>query len=84
MLLPGILTKKIARGRRRWSAGRWRGRGAVEGPTALGPGVLDPPSVVVPPATQLSRHRIGKRLVVRARSCCAACITSICRRAQWP
>jgi len=35
---------------------------------ALGPGVPDPPSEGVPSATQLSRHRIGERLVVRARS----------------
>jgi transposase InsO family protein len=35
---------------------------------ALGPGVPDPPSVVVPSATPLTRHRIGERLAVRARS----------------
>jgi transposase InsO family protein len=35
---------------------------------ALGPGVPDPPSGVVPPATQPTRHRIGERLGVRARS----------------
>ena len=35
---------------------------------ALGPGVPDPPSVVVPPATRMTRHRIGERLGVRARS----------------
>ena len=35
---------------------------------ALGPGVPDPPSEVVRSATQLSRHRIGERFVVRARS----------------
>jgi len=36
---------------------------------ALGPSVPDPPSEVVRPATaQLSRHRIGERFVVRARS----------------
>jgi transposase InsO family protein len=35
---------------------------------ALGPGVPDPPAGVVPPATPLTRHRIGKRLAVRARS----------------
>jgi putative transposase len=34
---------------------------------ALGPGVPDPPSAVAQPATQLSRHRIGECLVVRAR-----------------
>jgi hypothetical protein len=34
---------------------------------ALGQGIPDPPSEVVRPATQLSRHRIGERLVVRAR-----------------
>ena len=35
---------------------------------ALGPGVPDPPSGVVPLATQRTRHRIGERLGVRARS----------------
>jgi len=35
---------------------------------ALGPGVPDPPSAVVPSATQPTRHRIGERLAVRARS----------------
>jgi len=35
---------------------------------ALGPGVPDPPSEVVPVATPLSRHRIGERLGVRVRS----------------
>jgi transposase InsO family protein len=35
---------------------------------ALGPGVPDPPSEIVPSATHLSRHRIGERFVVRARS----------------
>ena len=35
---------------------------------ALGPGVPDPPSEVVPSAAQLTRHRIGERLGVRARS----------------
>jgi hypothetical protein len=35
---------------------------------ALGPGVPDAPSGVVPPATQPTRHRIGERLGVRARS----------------
>ena len=35
---------------------------------ALGPGVPDPPSEVVPSATPLTRHRIGERLAVRARS----------------
>ena len=35
---------------------------------ALGPGVPDPPSEVVPSAAQLSRHRIGERFVVHARS----------------
>ena len=35
---------------------------------ALGPGVPDPPTEVVPSATQLTRHRIGERLAVRARS----------------
>ena len=34
----------------------------------LGPGVQDPPSKVVPSATPLTRHRIGQRLGVRARS----------------
>jgi hypothetical protein len=34
---------------------------------ALGPGVPDAPSEVVPSATQLTRHRIGERLGVRAR-----------------
>lgn len=35
---------------------------------ALGPGVPDPRSEVARPATSASRHRIGERLVVRARS----------------
>jgi hypothetical protein len=35
---------------------------------ALGPGVPDPPSEVVPPATSRARHRIGERLAVRVRS----------------
>jgi len=35
---------------------------------ALGPGVPDPPSEDVPPATRLTHHRIGERLGVRARS----------------
>ena len=35
---------------------------------ALGPGVPDPPSEVVPSATPPTRHRIGERLGVRARS----------------
>jgi len=35
---------------------------------ALGPGVPDPPSEIVPPATPPTRHRIGERLEVRARS----------------
>ena len=35
---------------------------------SLGPGVPDPPTVMVPSATQLTRHRIGERLGVRARS----------------
>jgi len=35
---------------------------------ALGPGVPDPPSVVLQSATPLTRHRIGERLAVRARS----------------
>jgi len=35
---------------------------------ALGPGVPDPPSEAVPFATQPTRHRIGERLGVRARS----------------
>jgi len=35
---------------------------------ALGPGVPDPPLVLVRPATQPTRHRIGERLGVRARS----------------
>ena len=35
---------------------------------ALGPGVPDPPSAVVRPATQLSRHQIGGRLVLRVKS----------------
>jgi transposase InsO family protein len=35
---------------------------------ALGPGVPDPPSEAVPSATQLTRHGIGERLGVRARS----------------
>jgi putative transposase len=34
----------------------------------LGPGVPDPPSEVVPSAAPLTRHRIGERLAVRARS----------------
>ena len=35
---------------------------------ALGPGVPDPPSEVVPSATQPTGHRIGEPLGVRARS----------------
>ena len=35
---------------------------------ALGPGVPDPPSELVPFARQPTRHRIGERLGVRARS----------------
>jgi hypothetical protein len=35
---------------------------------ALGPGVPDPPAGVVPSETPLTRHRIGERLRVRARS----------------
>jgi hypothetical protein len=35
---------------------------------AIGPGVPDPPSAVVQLATQLSRHRIGERLVVHVQS----------------
>lgn len=35
---------------------------------ALGPGVPDPPSAAVRPATQLSRHQIGGRLVLRVKS----------------
>jgi transposase InsO family protein len=35
---------------------------------ALGPGVPDPPSQVVPPAPPPTHHRIGERLSVRARS----------------
>jgi hypothetical protein len=35
---------------------------------ALGPGVPDPPSGVEPSATPRTRHRIGERLGVRARS----------------
>ena len=35
---------------------------------ALGPGVPDPPSEVVPSVTPLTRHRIGERLGVRGRS----------------
>ena len=36
--------------------------------TALGPGVPNPPSDVVPSAKSLTRHRIGERLAVRVRS----------------
>ena len=35
---------------------------------ALGRGVPDHPFVIVPPATPPTRHRIGERLGVRARS----------------
>jgi transposase InsO family protein len=35
---------------------------------ALGPGVPDPPLMVVPPATRLTRHRVDGRFGVRARS----------------
>jgi transposase InsO family protein len=35
---------------------------------ALGPGVPDPPSQLVPSETQLTRHRLGEHLGVRARS----------------
>ena len=34
----------------------------------LGPGVPDPPLVVVSPATPLTHHRIGERLGVRVRA----------------
>jgi len=35
---------------------------------ALGPGVPDPPSEVVSSAKSLTRHRLGERLEVHARS----------------
>ena len=35
---------------------------------ALGPGVPDPPFAAVRPSTQLSRHQIGGRLVLRVKS----------------
>jgi putative transposase len=35
---------------------------------ALGPGVPDPPSDLMPSATPLTRHRLGEHLSVRARS----------------
>jgi hypothetical protein len=35
---------------------------------ALGPGVPDPPLAAVRPSTQLSRHQIGGRLVLRVKS----------------
>ena len=35
---------------------------------ALGPGVPDPPSEVARPQAQVSRHRMGGRLVLRAKS----------------
>jgi hypothetical protein len=35
---------------------------------SLGPGVPDPPPRPVPPVTRESRHRLGERLVVRAKS----------------
>jgi hypothetical protein len=35
---------------------------------ALGPGVPDPPSELVPSDTRFTRHRIGERLRVGARS----------------
>jgi len=35
---------------------------------ALGPGVPDPPPAATRPSTQLSRHQIGGRLVLRVKS----------------
>jgi len=51
---------------------------------ALGPGVPDPPSQVVRSATQLSRHRIGERFVVRARSLLGGLHHEYCWCPQWP
>ena len=49
---------------RSWAGHYNRGRPHM----ALGPGVPDPPLGVVLPATPPTRHRIGERLSVRARS----------------
>ena len=49
---------------RTWAGHYNRGRPHM----ALGPGVPDPPPEVAPVVTPLSRHRIGERLRVRARS----------------
>jgi putative transposase len=35
---------------------------------ALGPGVPDPPPTAVRPASQLTRHKIGGRLLLRVKS----------------
>ena len=51
---------------------------------ALGPGVPDPPSQVVRSATQLSRHRIDERFVVRARSLLGGLHHEYCWCPQWP
>jgi putative transposase len=53
----------------RWMLKEWgshynRGRPHM----SLGPGVPDPPPRPVPPLTRESRHRLGERLVVRAKS----------------
>jgi transposase InsO family protein len=50
--------------RRAWAGHYNHGRPHM----ALGPGVPDPPSDVVPSAKSLTRHRIGERLGVRVRS----------------
>jgi transposase InsO family protein len=51
---------------------------------ALGPGVPDPPPEFARPATSLSRHRIGERLVVRARSLLGGLHHEYCWRPQSP
>jgi transposase InsO family protein len=47
---------------------------------ALGPGVPDPPSDVVPSAKSLTRHRSASALRCASDRCWAACITNICWR----
>lgn len=44
---------------------------------ALGPGVPDPPAAVRLASNQNSRHRLGERLVVGAKSCWVGCTTTI-------
>jgi putative transposase len=46
----------------------------------LGPGVPDPRPATVRPSAQLSRHQIGERLVLCAKSVLGSCITNISLR----